>query len=156
MTPEERKYLIDRYAGSFEALQIALFQIGSYGLDRAPEGEWTPRQIIHHLADAEVIRSARLRLILGGDQPLLPAFVEHEFASRLDYSRPLDASLGVMKAAIIANLELLDGLPDEMWQRAGLLEEGRFTLEDWLVRASGHCYEHVTQLQSYVAAPQQP
>ena len=151
MTPEQRQHLIDRYAGSFEALQIALFQIGSYGLDESPEGEWTPRQIIHHLADAEVIRSARLRLILGGDEPHLPGFIEHEFANRLDYSRPLDASIGVLRAAIEANLELLAGLPEEAWQRAGQLEDvGRFTLEDWLQRAAGHCYEHVSQLQSYV------
>jgi DinB family protein len=153
MTPEERQHLIDRYAGSVEALQIALIQIGSYGLDRSPEGEWTPRQIIHHLADAEVLRSARLRLILGGDNEHLPAFVEHEFAGRLDYSRPLDASIGVLQAAIEANLELLAGLPDGAWQRAGRLEDvGRFTLEDWLNRASTHCYEHVSQLQSYVGA----
>jgi hypothetical protein len=153
MTPEERRTFIDRYAGSFEALQIALFQIGSYGLDSAPEGEWTPRQIIHHLTDAEVIRSARLRLLLTGREPRLPAFDEKDFARRLDYARPLDASLNLLRAALDANLELLADLSDADWQRAGELEgEGRFTLDDWLERAAGHCYEHVSQLQSYIGA----
>ncbi len=152
MTPEERQQLIERYAGSFESLQIALFQIGTYGLDNAPGEEWTPRQIIHHLADAEVIRSARLRLLLGASEPRIPGFSEHEFAYRLDYSRPLDASLGVLKAATEANLELLSTVSESDWLRAGYLDDGeRFTLEDWLIRAAEHCYEHVSQLQSYVA-----
>jgi len=152
VTPEERQVLIDRYAESYEALQIALFQLGNYGLDNAPPGEWTPRQIIHHLADAEVIRSARLRLLIGADEPRIPGFSEHEFASRMDYRRPLDASWGVLKAATDANIELLSTLSEAQWQRAGYLDGGeRFTLEDWLERAAGHCYEHVSQLQSYVA-----
>jgi hypothetical protein len=152
MTPEERRHLIDRYAGSYEALQIALFHLGDIGLDNAPPGEWTPRQIIHHLADAEVIRSARLRLLLGAEHPRLPGFSEHEFANRLDYSRPLDASWGVLKAATDANIELLATLKEEDWERAGALDDGEpFTLDDWLERAAGHCYEHVSQLQSYVA-----
>jgi hypothetical protein len=152
MMPEERQDLIERYAGSYEALQIALFHLGTGGLDSAPPGEWTPRQIIHHLADAEVIRSARLRLLLGAEHPRLPGFSEHEFANRLDYSRPLDASWGVLKAATDANLELLSTLREDDWQRAGTLDDGeRFTLEDWLERAASHCYEHVSQLQSYVA-----
>ena len=151
MTPEERQRLIERYAGSYEALQIALFQIGNYGLDNAPQGEWTPRQIIHHLADAEVILSARQRLLLGTEEPQLPPILEHEFASRMNYSRPPDASWGVLKAATDANLELLSTLSERDWLRSGFLEQERFTLEDWLERAASHCYEHVSQLQSYVA-----
>ena len=152
MTPEERALLIERYAGSYEALRIAVFQLGGHGLDKAPAGEWTPRQIIHHLADAEVIRSARLRLLLGAEAPRIPGFSEHEFADRMDYSRPLDASWAVLKAATDANVELLSSLDEAQWQRAGFLDDGqRFTLEDWLERAADHCYEHVSQLQSYVA-----
>jgi hypothetical protein len=46
---------------------------------------------------------------------------------------------------------LLADLGEDDWQRSGELEgEGRFTLEDWLERAANHCYEHVSQLQSYV------
>ena len=152
MTPEERAVLIERYAGSYEALRIALFHLGTYGLDNAPKGEWTPRQIIHHLADAEVIRGARLRLLLGADEPRIPGFSEHEFVERMDYSRPLDASWAVLKAATDANIELLTNLTEAQWQRAGFLDGGeRFSLEDWLERAAEHCYEHVSQLQSYVA-----
>ena len=33
----------DTFSTAYEALQIALFQIGNYGLDNAPQGEWTPR-----------------------------------------------------------------------------------------------------------------
>ena len=153
MTPDERRSLIERYAGSYEAVQIALFQIGTYSLDEAPEGEWTPRQIVHHLADAEVIRSARLQLLLAGTEPRLPGFNESDFVTRLDYARPLDSSMALLRAALDANMELLLDLPEADWQRTGTLEgDGRFSMEDWLRRAAGHSYEHGTQLQSYVGA----
>lgn len=151
MTPEERQQLIDRYADSLEALRIALFQIGAYGLDKAPAGEWTARQIVHHLADAEVIRSARFRLLLAGNEPRLPTFNEKDFAARQDYGRPLDASLSLLSAAREANLELLADVKEANWQNFGHLDGNRrFSLEDWLQLAANHCYEHVAQLQSYV------
>ena len=50
-----------------------------------------------------------------------------------------------------ANIELLASVTEADWQRAGDLEGvGRFTLEDWLRLAAGHCFEHISQLESYV------
>jgi hypothetical protein len=150
MTPEEREGLLERYASSFEALQIALFHIGTYGLDRAPEGEWTPRQIVHHLADTEVIRSARLRFLLAEGESHIPDFDERDFATRLQYQRPLDASLALLKAANDANIEMLDGLSEADWRRARHHHDGvPFTVEDWLLRAAHHCHEHADQLEAY-------
>lgn len=34
-------------------------------LDRAPDGEWSPRMIVHHLADSETNAYLRLRKLLG-------------------------------------------------------------------------------------------
>jgi hypothetical protein len=151
MTPEERQQLIERYAGSFEALQIALLRIGSYDLDQSPPGEWTPRQIVHHLADTEVIRSTRLRFLLSEGDDYLPALYEEGFAARLQYQRPLDTSLALLRAAAEANLELLAGLSEEDWTRRGEQSDGMpITVEDWLRRAASHCYEHAEQLESYV------
>jgi hypothetical protein len=151
MTPEERQQLIDRYADSFEALQIALFHIGSYGLDRAPSGEWTPRQIVHHLADTEVIRSARLRFLLAEGEVSIPRLYEDGFAARLQYQRPLDASLALLRASTEANVELLAGLDEHDWLRSALQNgEAPVTVEDWLRRAASHCYEHANQLEHYI------
>lgn len=151
MTPEERKRLIEQYAGSFEALQIALFHIGNYSVDSAPPGEWTPRQIVHHLADTEVIRSARLRFLLAEGEVHIPNLYEVGFAARLQYQRPLDTSLALLKAATDANLELLAGLSEEDWLRAAIQDGGPLaTVDDWLERAASHCYEHAAQLEKYV------
>ena len=137
MTPEERQQLIERYAGSFETLQIALFHIGSYGLDVAPPGEWTPRQLVHHLADTEVIRSARLRFLLAEGAVHLPAFYEEGFAARLQYQRPLDTSLALLKASADANLELLDGLAEDDWLR--LVEQNDGAIADCRGLAAPGC-----------------
>ena len=151
MTPEEREHLMNRYAGSFEALQISLFHIGNYGMDSSPDGEWTPRQIVHHLADTEVIRSARLRFLLAEGDIHIPNFYEDGFAARLQYQRPLDASLALLKAATDANLELLAGLSEEDWRRTAQQDGGDpVSVEEWLRRAASHCYEHAGQLEAYV------
>ena len=151
MTPDERQELMARYHGSFEALQISLFHIGSYGLDSSPPGEWTPRQIVHHLSDTEIIRSARLRFLIAKGDIHIPALYEDGFAARLQYQRPLDTSLALLKAATEANLELLDGLTEDDWLRAAIQDGGTpTTVEDWLLRAASHCYEHASQLEAYV------
>jgi hypothetical protein len=152
MTPEERLSLIERYATGLEAIQIALFRIGDHGLDEAPDGEWTPRQIVHHLADAELFRGARLRQLLAESSPALVTFDEREYAAMLDYSRPIEGSIVLLHALISTHLEILRGLPDDAWQRSGEHPDlGRFTMEDWLLRAANHGFEHAAQLESNAA-----
>ncbi len=109
MTPEERAQLIDRYAEGYNALAAALAEAEDV-MEIAPPGEWTPRQIAHHVADAAVIQSARLRILLAEDDPYIPGFDEIVFADRLQYDRSIVSSLVLLHATQDANLELLDGL----------------------------------------------
>jgi hypothetical protein len=147
MVPEERDLLIERYRDSFRAVAEALDRVGPNNVDKAPPGEWSPRQIIHHLADTELFRGARLRLLIAQDEPFIPGIDENRLAERLDYSRDVGSSLALMAAVMDANIELLDGLEDSDWSRAGTHEEfGPFSINDWLVRASGHGHEHATQI----------
>lgn len=148
MTPEERLEHIARYAGGLEAVQIALLHIGEHGLDEAPDGEWTPRQIVHHLADAELFRSVRLRQLLAADDAQLPSFEQEHFAVRLDYSRPIQGSIELLRAMMNANMELLRGLSEDAWKRAGHHPvRGLYSMEDWLKAAADHGIEHAAQLQ---------
>jgi hypothetical protein len=153
MTPAEREELISRYRASYSALLKALVPVGLAALDRAPNGEWTPRQIVHHIADTELLRSVRLRLLLAEDDPLIPSIDEPTFAKRLQYGRPVEPSLALIRAAMDVNLELLAGLSEVEWLRAGRHSEfGVWTVEDWLKRASAHAHEHAAQIVETAAA----
>lgn len=147
MTPEERALLIKRYEEGCAALVEALDAMPESALDFAPPGEWSARQIAHHVADAEVVRAYRLRQLLAQDAPLLQGFDEAQFVAKLHYYRPVRESLALFQAAVASNVELLTLVFPEDWLRAGNHDEyGVFTLDDWLQRAATHAFEHAEQL----------
>ena len=148
MTPEERALLIKRYEDGCASFMAALEAMPESGLDLAPRGEWSTRQIAHHVADAELVRGYRLRQLLAQDAPLLQGFDEAQFAVRLHYYRPLSASLALFQAAVQSNVELLTLAFPEDWSRSGNHDEfGEFSLEDWLQGAATHSTEHAEQLK---------
>jgi hypothetical protein len=148
MTPEERALLSKRYEDSCAAFAAALEAVPEAALDFSPPGEWSARQIAHHVADAELVRGYRLRQLLAQDAPLLQGFDEGQFAARLHYYRPVRASMALLKAAVESNVELLTLVFPEDWQRAGNhSESGVYTLEDWLRGAANHASEHTEQLK---------
>ena len=52
-------------------------------LTRAPAAEeWSPAQVVNHLADAEMVYGVRLRMILTDDHPALAAYDEEQWANR--------------------------------------------------------------------------
>ncbi len=147
MTPEERALLIKRYQDGCVAFGAALDAVPEAGLDLAPAGEWSSRQIAHHVADTELVRGYRLRQLLAQDGPLIQGFDEAQFATRLHYYRPLSGSLALFRAAVESNVELLTLVFPEDWSRSGHHDEfGDYTLEDWLQSAANHCFEHAEQL----------
>ena len=149
MTPEERALSIKRYEDGCAAFIAALDAVPEMALDFAAPGEWSPRQIAHHVADTELVRGYRLRQLLALDAPRIQAFDEGQFVQRLHYYRPVKASLALFKAVVDSNLELLTLAFPEDWLRAGSHEElGVFSLEDWLQRAAAHSHEHAEQLRS--------
>lgn len=138
--------LIERYRDSCDAVVDALSEAE---LDSRPEsGEWTPREIVHHLADAELTRSVRLRRLLAEESPHIDGFDQDEYARRLHYDRPVEASLVAFRAAQESNLEILERLCEEEWSRAGTHSEfGSFGVRVWLERAAEHGYEHAEQIR---------
>ena len=76
MTPEERNVLIKQYAEGYDEVIRALdnFPAESLGAHPLP-GKWSAREIVHHLADSEMIAAVRLRrtcypLSIRSDPPI--------------------------------------------------------------------------------------
>ena len=100
MTPEERKTLIDQYDDGYRVVAEALTGADDIELDARPApGKWTAREVVHHLADSEMTSAIRLRLLLAVPNPQIVGYDQDEFARRLFYDRPIEASLDAFKSA---------------------------------------------------------
>ena len=104
---------------------------------------------MHHLADSEMTSAVRLRLLIATDNPTITGYDEAEFARRLYYDRPLDASLAAFKAARLTSAEILDRLSEAQWERKGThTESGAYGVERWLDIYSKHAHNHADQIRA--------
>ncbi len=118
-------------------------------LDARPApGEWTAREVVHHLADSETMAHSRLRRVLADDDPVIHAYDENQFAARLHYDRPLGRSLETVRVVREASLELLELLDDDEWARTGThTESGAYGVEAWLRIYAEHPFDHADQIR---------
>jgi hypothetical protein len=150
MTTHARTELIERYRVGAAAVADAVGGITDAELDRRPpgDGEWTAREVIHHLADSESMAYIRLRRLIAEDDPLIQGYDEPEWARRLHYDRPVEASLAVLGAVRAASLQLLESLTDAEWSRTGThSESGPYSVEGWLAIYAAHPAEHAEQIR---------
>lgn len=139
--------LVAAYRRGTERVIDALDEIGFERLDVRPPTGWTPRMVVHHLADAETVGAFRLRQLLATDQPFLQGYDEVVYAERLAYHRPIDVSVATFIALRASNLELLDGLDEADLGRSGVHEErGTYTVADWLRIYTDHVVDHAGQM----------
>jgi hypothetical protein len=150
MTPDERKQLIAQYQDGYRVVAEALVRITPEELDARPgPGKWTPRQIVHHLADSEMTAAVRFRLLLAEDRPEIKGYDQDRFADRLHYKRPHEASLELFRAARASTAELMGCLTEADWLRDGTHSEiGRFGLDTWLKIYATHAHRHAEQIRA--------
>src|SRR5919197_1992388 len=145
-----RGRLIERYKNGPSAVQEALEGISEAELDARPEsGEWTAREVVHHLGDSEMTSAIRLRRLLAEENPTIVGYDEEEFARRLFYGeRPIQSSLEAMHAARRTTAEILERLSEEQWARGGShTESGPYGVETWLEIYAAHAHDHADQLR---------
>ena len=149
MTSDVRKKLIDQYKDGYRIVADALVGAKDKELDAHPApGKWSAREIVHHLADSEMTAAVRLRLLVAIDHPQIVGFDQDEFARRLHYDRPIEASLDAFKTARRATAEILDRMSDADWLREGShTEVGAYTPERWLEIYAVHAHDHALQIK---------
>ena len=149
MTAEERKALIAQYKDGYRVVAEALMDATDEELDARPgPGKWSARELVHHLADAEMTAATRLRLLVAIENPQIIGYDQDQFARKLYYDRPIAASLDAFKAARQSTAEILERMTDEQWARAAgtHTEHGRFTVELWLQLTAVHAHAHAAQI----------
>jgi hypothetical protein len=150
MDRADRQRLIDRYVEGPAVLRAALDGITAAELDFRPgPGEWSAREVAHHMADSEMMSAMRLRRLLAEDNPVIQGYDEEEFARRLSYGeRAIEPSLGAVTAARETTAQLLDHLTEEDWGRQGRhTEGGSYGVERWLEIYASHAHDHADQIR---------
>lgn len=149
MNAAERQELIDQYADGYRVIVEALDGATAAEMDaREAPDEWSPREIVHHLADSEMTSAIRLRRLIAEDDPEITGYDQDVFARRLYYDRPIDPSLAAFNAARMSTADILERLTEEEWARAGRhSESGTYSVIDWLQIYAVHAHEHAEQIR---------
>jgi hypothetical protein len=126
----------------------ALLGVSEAELDRSASGEWTPRQIAHHLADSEMMSAMRLRRLITEESPVIHGYDEVEFAMKLTSDRPIGPSLDAMRYARESTAQILDRMSEAGWRRTGThTESGPYSVERWLTIYAAHGHDHAAQIK---------
>ena len=125
-------------------------------LDKSAPGEWTPRQVIHHLADSETQSYVRIRKLMAEPAgSTIQGWDEGMWAENavLGYTTlPVENSIAVFKSVRAASLEILKRLSLEDLERSGVhTENGNYTVAKWIKNHTNHPRSHVEQIEKAVA-----
>ena len=148
MDAQERAKLIQRYRDGYRVVVEALDGVTEEELDRSATGDWTPREIAHHLADSEMTSALRIRRLLAEPDPVIHGYDEKAFAERLTGDRPIQPSLEAMRWARETTAQLLDRMSEDDWRIEGThTESGRYSTEEWLRIYAAHAHDHAAQIK---------
>ena len=117
-------------------------------------GKWSIRDVVHHLADSELVGGFRLRLILAQERPPLTGYDQDLWADRLHY-RDVDVHEALQQFLVLrrANLRLWENLTPDDLARVGVhSERGEESLGHLRKLYAAHDLLHVRQLQRIRAA----
>ncbi len=120
---------------------------------RPPAQDWSMRDVVIHLTDAELVRAVQFRLALTGDEaalPDLPTWDADRWKRKLLYVfRDAEAALSAFQQTRFGATELLRECAPEAWERAARHpEHGAVTVGELLAHAVTHDAEHIAQLQA--------
>lgn len=117
-------------------------------------GKWSIKEVIGHLADAEVIFGSRVRFVAAMDRAPLPGFDQDAFVEKLGLERVDTAELLEALANVrAANVALMKRLPKESFARVGLhAERGEESIATMVAMHAGHDIIHEQQIERIRAA----
>jgi len=132
-------------------LEKVVKQLGKSQLMRRPEaGKWSIAEILAHLADAELVASWRMRLILGSNGVAIQAFDQDVWADKFQYAkRDPQVSLETFRLLRENNVRMLKALPKDSWENYGMHQErGKETIAHMVRMFAGHDLNHVLQVEN--------
>jgi hypothetical protein len=114
---------------------------------RAP-GKWSPRDILCHLADSEIVFAFRLRQALADDNPVVQPYDQDRWAA--PYAKQsVDEALAAFSALRAWNVSLVKGMTGAARERRLTHpERGEMSVQTVLETMGGHDTNHLDQLEA--------
>ena len=147
---DEIPELLERFRRGAELVAVAITGAAGPEFDFKPApDQWSLRQIVAHLADAEAASVLRLRQVISEENPTLVQWDQNAFAERTDYARRKPSqALETMRQLRADNYQLLKDLPVDMYSRpAQHVRRGPMTLLELLRLLAGHAEGHAMQIR---------
>jgi hypothetical protein len=146
LSKEDRKQAIEQIRQMPAKLEAAVAGLTDQQLDTPyGEGKWTPRQVVHHVADSHMNALARMKLILTEAKPTWFAYKQDEWAETPEVlALSPQVSLAMIGGIQERMATLLERLADDDWKRVGVHpERGDMTIDDLATLYAGHGDKHV-------------
>ena len=141
---------IAEYEKATQEFLSAVNKLNDNDLDRSEGDGWSPRQVIHHVADSEAQSYARLRRLIVEPGTQIQGYDEGAWGEHttLGYTElPIEISLNVFSAVRASSHEILKRLTPEQLNNSGLhSESGEYSINTWLATYIKHPLEHAEQL----------
>ncbi len=114
------------------------------------DGGWSPRQLVQHLLETEIVFSARMRAAIANPGSAILAFDQDLYEARIPNSQvPDELLLDALAALRSVNIAILRTLPDETWeQTVQHPEAGSQTLERIVTIFGNHVTDHLNDMKN--------
>jgi hypothetical protein len=153
MPYSDRNLAIERLRSFPVELEALVRPLSDDVLDGSAPGEWTTRQIVHHLADSHMSAVFRFKKPLTEANPAaIPVYDQEAWAELPDYQLPLEPSFQILRGLHARFVALLESLSEDQWHMTGLHPEwGAVTVANVAERYAAHCDNHINQINRNLA-----
>lgn len=145
------KDLASQYRAATEEFLTLVSQLKPNDLDKSDGEGWSPRQVIHHLADSETQSYARLRRLIAEPGTIIQGYDEGLWANNLTLgykTRDVSTSIEVFRAVRQSSYELLCEVSEEQLDNLCThTESGEYSMRNWLSSYIRHPLDHSEQIR---------
>ena len=145
----------DKYKEATGTFLSLINSLSSSDLDRSDSEAWSPRQVIHHVADSEAQSYARLRRLIAEPGTTIQGYDEGKWAENeiLGYNEhSVESSIEVFKAVRQSSFELILRMDEGLLENQGIhTESGEYTVRDWMNSYINHPIDHANQIKKVLS-----
>jgi hypothetical protein len=121
--------------------------------DSPAPGEWSPGQVLSHLADSDLVFAVRVRMMVTQDRPLIVGYDQEAWTARFASLDPSPQhTIERWRVLRQSNLRLFESLTPANWERVGVhSERGEESVRLTLQLLAGHDRIHLDQFRRGLA-----
>src|SRR5699024_4580396 len=112
------------------------------------DGSWTVRELVHHIADSQLIMYQRLKLALTDENPTVPAFDQDTWAIQPDTKLPIESSIKMLEGINERIVSLGYSVTEEQLTRAFTRQgNGEITVATKVAKLAWHEEHHLAHIK---------